>query len=94
MESPQKKCPKCRQLKPSRQIQHRDSYHVYAGYFCEECCYILFVIYLFIYLVFIISLLVISPSNIYNHKKREDTHMSSLISILSENAYLSILYIY
>lgn len=39
MESPQKKCPKCRELKPSRQIQHRDSYHVYAGYFCEECCY-------------------------------------------------------
>jgi len=49
---------------------------------------------LFIYLGFIISLLVISPSIIYNHKKREDTHMSSLISILLENAYLSILYIY
>lgn len=39
MKSPLKKCPKCRELKPSRQIQHRDSYHVYAGYFCEECCY-------------------------------------------------------
>jgi len=38
MNSPLKKCPKCRELKPSRQIQHRDSYHVYAGYFCEECC--------------------------------------------------------
>ena len=49
---------------------------------------------LFIYFGFIISPSVISPSIIYNHKKREDTHMSSLISILSENAYLSILYIY
>jgi hypothetical protein len=49
---------------------------------------------LFIYFGFIISPSVISPSVIYNHKKREDTHMSSLISILSENAYLSILYIY
>ena len=47
-----------------------------------------------IYFGFIISPSVISPSIIYNHKKREDTHMSSLISILSENAYLSILYIY
>jgi hypothetical protein len=56
--------------------------------------YLLFIYLGFIISLLVISLLVISPSIIYNHKKREDTHMSSLISILLENAYLSILYIY
>ena len=43
------------------------------------------------YLLFIYFGFIISQSPIYNHKKREGTHMPSLISILLGNDYFSIL---
>ena len=32
-------CPKCHDMVPESQIETRFSYGVYAGKFCEKCCY-------------------------------------------------------